>query len=228
MANAHLIGCVRPSELAESASTPQQPSPCRTSRGRCSRRRGTPRCCWSARRPEPAPTSQADPLAIHPATGFAPGSASMPIVFMTSGSLPSYLWAFVFPVSMPRGGDLPPRRECAPAWRPSLMKELKSVELIVCLGLHAQRWHMGDAARKSLSETVANWREGLKLSPPVFPLPHPSWRNNAWLKANPWFETDLLPVLRRQREGAREMSVTCGPMDAGLCDSSRRRDRGNA
>lgn len=103
-----------------------------------------------------------------------------------------------FPGLDAKGGDLPPRRECAPAWRPSLMKELKSVELIVCLGLHAQRWHMGDAAGKSLSQTVANWREGLKLSPPVFPLPHPSWRNNAWLKANPWFETDLLPVLRRQ------------------------------
>src|SRR5436309_1250605 len=105
-----------------------------------------------------------------------------------------------FPGQDENGGDLPPRKECAPAWRSQLMAELTSLQLIVCLGLYAQRWHMGSAARQNLSSTVANWREGLKLSPVVMPLPHPSWRNNAWLKANHWFETDLLPVLRERVE----------------------------
>jgi uracil-DNA glycosylase len=105
---------------------------------------------------------------------------------------------FCFPGQDAQGADLPPRPECAPAWRGPLMAELVSVRLIVCLGLYAQRWHMGAAARKSLHDTVANWREGLGLSPAVMPLPHPSWRNNAWLKANPWFDTDLLPALRHR------------------------------
>jgi uracil-DNA glycosylase len=103
---------------------------------------------------------------------------------------------FCFPGQDSNGADLPPRPECAPAWRDRLMGELTSIELIVCLGQYAQRWHMGDAVHKSLHDTVVNWRNGLRLSPPVIPLPHPSWRNNAWLKANPWFETELLPVLR--------------------------------
>jgi uracil-DNA glycosylase len=78
------------------------------------------------------------------------------------------------------------------------MAELTSVELILCLGLYAQRWHMATLARRTLNETVANWRESVKLSPAVIPLPHPSWRNNAWLKRNPWFESDLLPAVRAE------------------------------
>ena len=105
---------------------------------------------------------------------------------------------FCFPGQDEHGGDLPPRKECARAWRSRIMAELGSVRLIVCLGLHAQRWHMGSAARPTLNDTVADWRQGLKLAPAVMPLPHPSWRNNAWLKANPWFVTDLLPVLRER------------------------------
>jgi uracil-DNA glycosylase len=105
---------------------------------------------------------------------------------------------FCFPGQDGNGGDLPPRRECAQAWRTRLMAELTSVELILCLGLYAQRWHMATLARRTLNETVANWRESVKLSPAVIPLPHPSWRNNAWLKRNPWFESDLLPAVRAE------------------------------
>jgi uracil-DNA glycosylase len=78
------------------------------------------------------------------------------------------------------------------------MAAMPQIELIVGLGAHALRWHMDERFKGSLDRTVAHWREGLELKPMVFPLPHPSWRNNAWLKRNPWFETELLPVLRRE------------------------------
>jgi uracil-DNA glycosylase len=105
---------------------------------------------------------------------------------------------FCFPGHDRHGGDLPPRRECAPAWRDRIMSHLKDVELIICLGRHAQLWHMGEAVRPTMAATVANWRSGLKLHPKVLALPHPSWRNNGWLRKNPWFAEELLPVLRRE------------------------------
>jgi uracil-DNA glycosylase len=105
---------------------------------------------------------------------------------------------FCFPGLDARGGDLPPRRECAPAWRVPVMAELPAVKLVLAVGLHAQRWHLGRLARKGLTETVADWRRLLDAEggPAVIPLPHPSWRNSGWLRRNPWFETELLPVLR--------------------------------
>lgn len=105
-----------------------------------------------------------------------------------------------FPGLDSKGGDLPPRRECAPLWRARIFSALPRVELVLAIGLYAQRWHLGAAAGAGLSATVANWREILARPgrPRVLPLPHPSWRNNAWLKRNPWFDEELLPALRRE------------------------------
>jgi uracil-DNA glycosylase len=105
---------------------------------------------------------------------------------------------FCFPGLTADGSDLPPRRECAPAWRAALMAHMPQVELVICLGAYAMRWHMGKLFEGSVDLAVHNWRRGLQLRPAVIPLPHPSWRNNSWLKKNPWFETDLLPVLQAE------------------------------
>lgn len=104
---------------------------------------------------------------------------------------------FCFPGLDKRGGDLPPRPECARHWRDKLLCHLPSIELILVIGQYAQAWHLGSMRKASLTETVLHWRETYDaLSPPVIALPHPSWRNNTWLKKNPWFERDVLPVLR--------------------------------
>lgn len=103
---------------------------------------------------------------------------------------------FCFPDLDGKGADLPPRPECAPAWRAQLLACMPKIELVVCLGAHAMRWHMGAAWPGSVDAAVRSWRAGLALSPPVIALPHPSWRNSGWLKRNPWFAADLLPELR--------------------------------
>lgn len=102
---------------------------------------------------------------------------------------------FCFPGLDAKGGDLPPRRECAERWRRDLFELLPQMELTLLVGQYAQAWHLGAARKESLTATVAAWREYL---PQFLPLPHPSWRNNAWIKKNPWFEEDLLPVLKRE------------------------------
>ncbi len=103
---------------------------------------------------------------------------------------------FCFPGLDPKGSDLPPRRECALAWRGALMAEMPQVELVICLGAHAMAWHMGRVYPGSVDAAVKDWRAALDLRPAVLPLPHPSWRNSGWLKRNPWFEAELLPELR--------------------------------
>jgi uracil-DNA glycosylase len=103
-----------------------------------------------------------------------------------------------FPGLSANGADLPPRRECAPAWRGPLLAELREIRLILAVGLHAQRWHLGPSAGAGMTATVENWRQGLECQPPVIPLPHPSWRNTGWLKRHPWFTEELLPELRRR------------------------------
>jgi uracil-DNA glycosylase len=107
---------------------------------------------------------------------------------------------FCFPGQDAKGSDLPPRRECAPAWRARLMAAMPQVELVLTIGLYAQAWHMGEARLGSLTETVMNWRAvfAAQSTPVVLPLPHPSWRNTGWLKKNPWFEMDLLPFLKME------------------------------
>ena len=99
--------------------------------------------------------------------------------------------AFCFPGYNDRKADLPPPPLCARTWHSRVMEALSEVELMVLVGGHAHRWHLG--VKSSVTETVSNWRAH---APRVFPLPHPSWRNTAWLKKNPWFAAELLPVLR--------------------------------
>ena len=98
---------------------------------------------------------------------------------------------FCFPGYNDRKADLPPPALCARTWHNRVMAALPQVELKILVGGHAQRWHMG--VKTPVTQTVAGWRDH---APCVFPLPHPSWRNTAWLKKNPWFQADLLPVLR--------------------------------
>jgi uracil-DNA glycosylase len=107
---------------------------------------------------------------------------------------------FCFPGQDEKGADLPPRRECAKLWHSQLFAALPQLELVLAVGSYAQEWHLGEAAGTNLQETMLGWREHLKRKrrPRVLPLPHPSWRNNAWLRDNPWFEKELLPVLRRE------------------------------
>lgn len=103
-----------------------------------------------------------------------------------------------FPGLDAKGSDLPPRAECAPLWRDRVFTALPSVELVLAIGQYAQAWHLGPARGATLSQTVAQWRAILDrpVRPQVIPLPHPSWRNNGWLRKHPWFEEELLPVLR--------------------------------
>ncbi len=99
--------------------------------------------------------------------------------------------AFCFPGYDARGADLPPPAICARTWQDQVMAALDRVRLTVLVGGHAHRWHLG--TRAPVTRTVACWRD---TAPSLFPLPHPSWRNTAWLKKNPWFAAELLPVLR--------------------------------
>ncbi|MEM7721740.1 MAG: uracil-DNA glycosylase family protein [Pseudomonadota bacterium] len=98
---------------------------------------------------------------------------------------------FCFPGYDAKGSDLPPPRICAETWRDAALSEIGPVKLTILIGAYAQSWHLG--GKMGVTERVANWRDH---APEVFPLPHPSWRNTAWLKKNPWFEAELLPVLR--------------------------------
>ncbi|HEV8034522.1 uracil-DNA glycosylase family protein [Yoonia sp.] len=100
--------------------------------------------------------------------------------------------AFCFPGYDAKGADLPPPAICGATWHDRVMAALGDVPLTILVGGYAHRWHLGP--QKSVTATVAGWRG---LAPRVFPLPHPSWRNTAWLKKNAWFETDLLPSLRK-------------------------------
>jgi len=102
---------------------------------------------------------------------------------------------FCFPGSG-RSGDLPPRPECAPAWHPRLMPLLKQVRLTLAIGQYAQAGVLGEQRGASLTDTMQAWREHLAHG--ILPLPHPSPRNQLWLKRNPWFEAELLPVLRER------------------------------
>ena len=98
---------------------------------------------------------------------------------------------FCFPGTA-KAGDLPPRPECAPAWREKLLHQLKNLRLTLVIGQYAQAYHFPNAGA-SVTSTVQSWREHW---PSVVPLPHPSPRNNIWLRKNPWFEKELLPLLR--------------------------------
>jgi len=105
--------------------------------------------------------------------------------------------AFCFPGTNPKGGDFPPMPRCAALWRARVMQALPKMELTLVIGGYAQAWTLGDRIKATMTDTVAAWREYL---PDYLVLPHPSWRNTAWLKRNPWFEDEVTPYLRRRVE----------------------------
>jgi uracil-DNA glycosylase len=100
---------------------------------------------------------------------------------------------FCFP-GTGKSGDLPPRPECAPAWREQLLGQLRHLELTLVLGQYAQAYHF-DESSSSLTDLVKSWRNHW---PDRLPIPHPSPRNNIWLRRNPWFEIEVLPSLRQR------------------------------
>jgi uracil-DNA glycosylase len=106
---------------------------------------------------------------------------------------------FCFPGNDAKGGDLPPRRECREAWHALVLEQLTSVELTLLIGQYAQARHLSAALTAGgVTATVQRWKEIYRATDRhrLIPLPHPSWRNTGWLKHHPWFEAELLPVLR--------------------------------
>lgn len=110
-----------------------------------------------------------------------------------------------------KSGDLPPRPECAKTWRADILAAMPNIELILVIGIYAQKWHMSDVKQKNLTETVRNWQDFSQGDsqgdsqghhrgdcPERLPLPHPSPRNNIWLKKNPWFEQEVIPHLQQR------------------------------
>jgi len=93
-----------------------------------------------------------------------------------------------------KSGDLPPRPECAPQWHLPLLKEMQQAQLILLIGMYAQKYYLKNKAKKTLTETVANYKDYI---PQYFPLPHPSPRNRFWLVKNPWFEQTVLKDLQK-------------------------------
>jgi len=102
---------------------------------------------------------------------------------------------FCYPGRNPRGGDNPPRPECARLWHARLFAALPPQDLILVIGQYAQAFHLGRRRQKTLTNTVRHWRAYL---PSYLPLPHPSPRNTYWLQQNPWFEAEVIPELRRR------------------------------
>jgi uracil-DNA glycosylase len=97
-----------------------------------------------------------------------------------------------------KSGDLPPRIECAPAWHQKIFNVMGKIELTILIGQYAQAYYLKDRAKPTLTETVRAFMEYLPAK--IITLPHPSPRNNIWLKKNPWFEKELLPILRKKVE----------------------------
>ena len=116
-------------------------------------------------------------------------------VFYDASRIAIMPMGFCYPGRLTRGGDKPPRPECAPTWHNRLLAELPKLELTLLTGLYAQGYYLGRRAEKTLTATVKNWSA---YGPAIIPTPHPSWRTAGWLTRNPWFEHDLLPVLRRR------------------------------
>lgn len=109
-----------------------------------------------------------------------------------------------------KSGDLPPRKECAPQWHKPLFKAMQKLQLSILIGSYAQAYYLGDRRERNLTETVRNYNQYL---PEIIVLPHPSPRNNIWLRKNAWFERELLPVLKSRvniiiREGDDNNSLS--------------------
>jgi len=106
---------------------------------------------------------------------------------------------FCFPGYDKKGSDLPPRRECAKTWHDEVFAAMPQLRVKLLIGGSAQAWHIGKRRERSVAESVANWRDYAAGQREFheWPMPHPSWRNNAWLMKNPWFAKELLPELRK-------------------------------
>lgn len=118
---------------------------------------------------------------------------------------------FCFPGYDAKGADLPPRKECAPAWRDDLLALMPQIEVVLAIGGYAHRYHFARAGvalpkGAKVGDVVRAWRGFSAMRPVLFPLPHPSWRNSGWLKRNPWFGTEVLPELRAAVDRALEGS----------------------
>lgn len=101
-----------------------------------------------------------------------------------------------------KGGDNPPRPECAPLWHARIRQQLTQIQLTLLIGQYAQKYYLAANKPKTMTETVRNWQAYL---PEVFPLPHPSWRTTGWMKKNPWFETTVITALRGHVRGALQI-----------------------
>lgn len=115
--------------------------------------------------------------------------------FYDEGRVAIVPMGFCYPGVLPSGGDRPPRPECAPLWHPRLLPVLPGIRLTLLVGSYAQARYLGDRRKPTMTETVRAWRDYV---PGFLPLPHPSWRNTAWLRRNPWFEAEVLPWLKEQ------------------------------
>ena len=104
---------------------------------------------------------------------------------------------FCFPGQDAKGGDLPPRKECAPLWQDPLTQALAGVELTLLVGMYAVKEYLGDKAQRNLTATVKHWRD---YGPDIMPMPHPSWRNNGWIKRHGWFAEELTELKGRVRQ----------------------------
>lgn len=116
-------------------------------------------------------------------------------VFYDTARIAIVPMAFCFPGYDAKGADLPPPKVCAELWRERVLGQLPDARLVLLVGQYAQAWHLGARRKRTLTETVRAWRD---YGPRQIPLPHPSWRNTAWLKRNPWFEDEVLPWLRAE------------------------------
>ncbi|MCC7427683.1 MAG: uracil-DNA glycosylase family protein [Alphaproteobacteria bacterium] len=99
-----------------------------------------------------------------------------------------------YPGRLPRGGDAPPRPECAPLWHPRLRPLLARLRLTLLVGSYAQAFYLGTGRGRTLAATVQGFA---RYAPDFFPLPHPSWRTRAWAARHAWFEAEVIPALRR-------------------------------
>lgn len=102
---------------------------------------------------------------------------------------------FCYPGVQKSGGDAPPRPECAPLWHDDLRAHLPNIKLTLLIGMYAQAYYLGTRRKKTMTDTVKAWPEYQPDG--LLPMPHPSWRSTGWLKKNPWFENEVLPVLRK-------------------------------
>lgn len=164
----------------------------------------------------PKPVFQLHPDAVIAITGQAPGvrahASGRPFTDPSGERLRSWLGVsdtefytpslfavvpagFCFPGLTASGADKLPRKECAPLWRERVFSNLTNVQCVILAGASAHAAHWGGRRGQSVTDTVSRWRE---FAPAVWTLPHPSWRNNAWLKKHPWFSAELVPALRQR------------------------------